>query len=54
MLTGDRKEVGQAVGNSLGITDIRSELLPADKVTELEAIVDAKEPSKRVILLEMA
>lgn len=51
MLTGDRKEVGQAVGNSLGITDIRSELLPADKVTELEAIVDAKEASKRVIFV---
>lgn len=48
MLTGDRKEVGQMVGAKLGISDVRAELLPGDKVTELETIVEAKAPSKRV------
>ncbi len=48
MLTGDRKEVGQMVGAKLGISDVRAELLPGDKVTQLEAIVEAKAPSKRV------
>ena len=39
ILTGDRKETADRVGSALGITDVRSELLPQDKVAELEKIL---------------
>lgn len=39
MLTGDRKEVGDTVGKSLGIDQVYSELLPTGKVEELEKIL---------------
>lgn len=38
MLTGDSQAVAQAIGKRLGIDDIRAELLPADKVTAIEAL----------------
>lgn len=36
MLTGDRHEVAEKVADELSMTDYKAELLPADKVTELE------------------
>ena len=36
MLTGDRHEVAEKVASELSMTDYKAELLPADKVTELE------------------
>lgn len=39
MLTGDRKNIAEHVGESLGITDVYSELLPGDKVDKLEGIL---------------
>lgn len=36
MLTGDRHEVAEKVAGELSMTDYKAELLPADKVTELE------------------
>ncbi|UOC11695.1 heavy metal translocating P-type ATPase [Streptococcus equinus] len=36
MLTGDRHEVADKVAGELSMTDYKAELLPADKVTELE------------------
>lgn len=36
MLTGDRKEVGEYVAQELGIDECKAELLPADKVAEIE------------------
>lgn len=36
MLTGDRNEVAEKVAGELSMTDYKAELLPADKVTELE------------------
>ena len=38
MLTGDSRAVAEAIGNRLGIDDVRAELLPADKVTAIEAL----------------
>lgn len=38
MLTGDSRSVAQAIGRQLGIEDVRAELLPADKVTAIEAL----------------
>ena len=40
MLTGDSKKVAAQVSAELGIKNYRSELLPADKVTEFEKILD--------------
>ena len=39
MLTGDRQEAAEAVARSLGIDEVRAELLPADKVTALETLL---------------
>lgn len=38
MLTGDRKQIADSIGESLGIHEIHSELLPADKLNILESI----------------
>ncbi len=42
MLTGDRKETAQAVAQEVGISDVFAELLPADKVEKLEALLRSK------------
>ena len=39
MLTGDMKSAAEAVGKKLGITEIRSELLPEDKVSAVEGML---------------
>ena len=39
MLTGDRKEVAENVANTLGLTEYHSELLPADKVAQVEQLL---------------
>ncbi len=38
MLTGDRKEVADSIGEKIGITEIANELLPEDKVTAIEGL----------------
>lgn len=42
MLTGDAKTVAEAVAAELGIDVVKSELLPADKVSEVENLLAAK------------
>lgn len=42
MLTGDRRNVAEKVGGALGIDSIASELLPADKVAKVEALLAEK------------
>lgn len=42
MLTGDAKKVADAVGSELGVDEVRSELLPGDKVDEVEKLIVAK------------
>ena len=39
MLTGDNKKISTQIANELGIKNFRSELLPADKMNELEKIL---------------
>lgn len=43
MLTGDRDSVAQAVAHELAIDEVHSQLLPADKVTQVEKLLAAKE-----------
>ena len=42
MLTGDRAESAAAVAAELGIDEVKSELLPADKVSAVEALLSKK------------
>ena len=46
MLTGDRREVGEDVARKLGLDECRTELLPTDKVTELERLLANKPKNK--------
>ena len=39
MLTGDAKKVAEAVAAELGVDEVHSELLPADKVAQVEALL---------------
>lgn len=43
MLTGDSKTVAEKVAESLGIDTVKSELLPADKVGEVEKLLSEKQ-----------
>ena len=45
MLTGDREAAAQAVADTLGLDEVHAELLPADKVSEVEQLL-AKESEK--------
>lgn len=48
MLTGDAKAVAEKVADELGIIEVRSELLPADKVTEVERLLDEKKKNEKL------
>ena len=45
MLTGDSRRVAEAVAEELGVDEVYSELLPADKVAKVEELLKAK-PAK--------
>ena len=42
MLTGDAKAVGEAVAAQLGLDEVHTQLLPADKVERVEALLEQK------------
>lgn len=44
MLTGDKKEIGEAVGKELGLDEVKAELLPDGKVAAVEKLLDEKTP----------
>ncbi len=46
MLTGDAKTVADRVAKDLGIDQVYSELLPADKVTKVEELLEQKKSEK--------
>lgn len=48
MLTGDSKAVADRVAAEIGIDIVKSELLPADKVAEVEKLIENKNPKERV------
>ena len=43
MLTGDRKEVAEAVARELGVDEVRAQLMPQDKVDAVESLLEANE-----------
>ncbi|MBQ8175096.1 MAG: cadmium-translocating P-type ATPase [Clostridia bacterium] len=42
MLTGDRPAIGKAVARELGLDEVKSELLPNDKVSEFEKLLSGR------------
>lgn len=46
MLTGDRQEVGMAVAEAIGITQVYGNLLPGDKVERVERLLAEKAPGR--------
>ena len=46
MLTGDRREVAEAVGSELGVDEVRAQLMPQDKVTAVESLLEEHEGKK--------
>lgn len=51
MLTGDNKAVAEKVGNIIGIDKVYSELLPEDKVNQVEEIINGKTGKGKVIFV---
>ena len=48
MLTGDREEVAQAVARELGIDEYRAQLMPQDKVRQVESLLESHEGRGKV------
>lgn len=51
MLTGDRREVGEDVAKQLGLDEVHTELLPAEKVERVEALLEAKADGQSLIFV---
>lgn len=48
MLTGDAKAVAEQVAAEMGVDEVRSELLPGDKVAEVEKLLARKSPKEKL------
>ena len=48
MLTGDSRAVAEYVAKELGVDEVHSDLLPADKVTEVERLLEEKEAGEKL------
>ena len=48
MLTGDRKDVAEAVARELGVDSVYSELLPADKVAQVEKLLAHQQKGEKL------
>ncbi len=51
MLTGDAKIVGEAVAEQLGLDEVYAELLPGDKVSEVEKLIGEKSPKGKLVFV---
>ncbi len=51
MLTGDARDVGERTANALGIDEVHAELLPGDKVAEVERLLEAKSPKGKLVFV---
>lgn len=48
MLTGDRKEVGEAVAAQLGLDEVHAQLLPEDKVDQVEQLLTRQRKGEKL------
>ena len=48
MLTGDSSTVGEDVAKRLGLDEVKSELLPGDKVSALETLLEQSAPGEKL------
>ena len=48
MLTGDRKAAAQAVADKLGLDEVHAELLPGDKVSQVEALLKEQHEKEKL------
>lgn len=51
MLTGDAKAVAEHVAKQLSVDEVHSELLPADKVTEVERLLSEKNNKEKLVFV---
>ena len=51
ILSGDTKEAAQAVAEQLGVDAVRSELLPDDKVNEVEKLLEAMPKGSKLVFV---
>ena len=51
MLTGDSQAVGQAVAGQLGLDEVHAELLPGDKVDQVERLLQTKGPKEQLVFV---
>lgn len=51
MLTGDSQAVGQAVAGQLGLDEVHAELLPGDKVDQVERLLQSKGPKEQLVFV---
>ncbi|HIU33884.1 MAG TPA: cadmium-translocating P-type ATPase [Candidatus Pullichristensenella excrementigallinarum] len=51
MLTGDMRAVGEKVGRDLGLDEVHAELLPADKVDQVEQLLQKKSPGGALVFV---
>ena len=51
MLTGDAKAVGEEVAKELGLDEVHSQLLPADKVERVEKLLEEKSPKGKLVFV---
>ncbi len=48
MLTGDAQAVGQAVAGQLGLDEVHAQLLPGDKVEQVERLIEEKQDQEKL------
>lgn len=51
MLTGDSQAVGQAVAGQLGLDEVHAELLPGDKVDQVERLLQSKGSKEQLVFV---
>ena len=51
MLTGDSQAVGQTVARQLGLDEVHAELLPGDKVDQVERLLQSKGPKEQLVFV---
>ena len=51
MLTGDNSKVAEEIGNVLGLDEVKSELLPEDKVTQVEQLLAVRSSKSSLLFV---